>query len=77
MQRWSLWGDAMKRMRLSTLMLLIVIAALSTALVVREWRDARERARLEEKRARAHKLMNAQKANNGTIKQMGGAGDKQ
>ena len=36
----------MKRMRLSTLMLLIVIAALSTALAVREWRDARQRARL-------------------------------
>jgi hypothetical protein len=70
----------MKRMRLSTLMVLIVIAALSTALVVREWRDTRQRARLAEKRARvlseALKLMNAQKANNGTIKQAGGAGDK-
>jgi hypothetical protein len=45
----------MKRMRLSTLMLLIVIAALSIALVVREWRDARQRTLLEMKQV----LMNA------------------
>jgi integrase/recombinase XerD len=45
----------MKRMRLSTLMLLIVIAALSIALVVREWRDARQRSLLEMQQA----LMNA------------------
>jgi hypothetical protein len=45
----------MKRMRLSTLMLLIVIAALSIALAVREWRDARQRTLLEMKQA----LMNA------------------
>ena len=71
----------MKRKRLSTLMLLIVIAALSTALAVREWRDARQRARLAAQEAvllreGAKLLMNAQKAINETSKQAGGAGDK-
>ena len=71
----------MKRMRLSTLMLLIVIAALCIALVVQEWRDARQRARLAAqeavlRRETAKLLMNARKAINGTAKQAGGAGDK-
>ena len=71
----------MKRMRLSKLMLLIVIAALSTALAVREWRDARQRARLAAQEAvllreTAQDLMNAQKAINGTADQARGAGDK-
>jgi hypothetical protein len=40
-------GDAMKRFRLSTLMLLIVIAALSIALVVLERRAARREEKLQ------------------------------
>ena len=38
----------MKRFRLSTLMLLIVIAALSTALVVQERRAARRETKLQD-----------------------------
>jgi hypothetical protein len=40
-------GDAMKRFRLSTLMLLIVIAALSIALAVQERRAARREVKLQ------------------------------
>jgi hypothetical protein len=40
-------GDAMRRFRLSTLMLLIVIAALCVALVVQERRAARREAELQ------------------------------
>lgn len=73
----------MKRMRLSTLMLLIVIAALSIALVVRQWRDALDKARLQAKLAEViaraaaeeRKLMNAQKTNPGATKQAGGSGN--
>ncbi len=64
----------MKRRRLSTLMLLIVIAALITALVVREWRDTRQRARFAQEMVQV--LMDAEKATNGTTKQADGAGDK-
>jgi hypothetical protein len=41
------WGDAMKRFRLSTLMLLIVIAALGIALVMQHRRAARREAELQ------------------------------
>jgi hypothetical protein len=40
-------GDAMKRFRLSTLMLVIVIAALSIALAVQERRAARREVKLQ------------------------------
>jgi hypothetical protein len=42
----AFWGDAMKRFRLSTLMLLIVIAALCLALVVQHNRAAQREAKL-------------------------------
>ncbi len=72
----------MKRIRLSTLMLLVVIAALSAALVVRDWRDAGREARLRieaaEVIARAiaeqQKITNAYKTNNATGGQPDGAG---
>ena len=42
-------GDAMKRFRLSTLMLLVVIAAQSTTLVVQHERSVRREAELDAK----------------------------
>jgi hypothetical protein len=46
----------MRRFRLSTLMLLIVIAALSTALVVQHYRAARREAELQRRlEVQAHK----------------------
>ena len=47
MQACGSWGDAVKRFRLSTLLLLIVIAALSLALVAQERRAARREADLQ------------------------------
>ena len=46
----------MKRFRLSTLMLLIVIAALGTALVVQQRRAARREAELQARLAQAQPL---------------------
>jgi hypothetical protein len=57
-------GDVMKRFRLSTLMLLIVIAALALSLVTREVRTARRRAemqaRVAELQARLSKSVNSE-----------------
>jgi hypothetical protein len=47
MQSGQIWNDAMKRFRMSTLMLLIVIAALCVALVLQNRRAARLEAELE------------------------------
>ncbi len=47
MPAWHIWSDAMKRFRLSTLMLLIAIAALCIGLVVQHHRAARREADLQ------------------------------
>jgi hypothetical protein len=52
---YNMQGDAMKRYRLSTFMLLIVIAALSVALVVQNRRYARRESELLARLAQAVK----------------------
>ncbi|MHC5540741.1 hypothetical protein ACYOEI_21180 [Singulisphaera rosea] len=73
----------MMRMRLSTLMLLIVIAALSTTLIVKPWRAALVEARLRADMAKSiarqvaeeRKIINAQKTNPRTTNRFVGAGE--
>jgi hypothetical protein len=53
----NFWGGAMKRFRLSTLMLLIVIVALGTALMVQHHRAARREAELQARLAEANAVV--------------------